>query len=146
MSLTPALSQAERGTAVPADSATPPPTAATAATAALVAGQGIDWEMVARIREEGLQRSKVMDTASYISDVLGARLTLSEHMKRAQAWATAEMERIGERLGSRRPFNSATISATIHPDNDEKWAGHSPFFFGRSGSAAQEAADAIGFE
>jgi hypothetical protein len=68
---------------------------ATAATAARVAGPGIDWEMVARIREEGLQRSKVMDTASYISDVLGARLTLSEHMKRAQAWAKAEMERIG---------------------------------------------------
>jgi carboxypeptidase Q len=66
-----------------------------AAGAALVAGSGIDWPMVAKIREEGLQRSKVMDTASYMTDVLGARLTLSEHMKRAQVWAKAEMERIG---------------------------------------------------
>jgi carboxypeptidase Q len=56
---------------------------------------GIDWPMVARIREEGFQRSRVMDLAAYMSDVLGARLTLSEHMKRAQAWAKAEMERLG---------------------------------------------------
>jgi hypothetical protein len=51
--------------------------------------------MVARIREEGLQRSRVMDTLSYMTDVLGARLTLSEDMKRAQAWLKTEMERIG---------------------------------------------------
>jgi hypothetical protein len=56
---------------------------------------GVDPAMVAKIREEGLQRSRVMDLASYISDVLGARLTLSEAMKRAQVWAKAEMERIG---------------------------------------------------
>jgi carboxypeptidase Q len=54
-----------------------------------------DLDMVAKIREEGFQRSRVMDLAAYMSDVLGARLTLSEHMKRAQAWAKAEMERIG---------------------------------------------------
>ena len=55
----------------------------------------VDTTMVAKIRDEGLQRAKVMETASYIADVLGARLTLSEDMKRAQAWAKAEMERIG---------------------------------------------------
>lgn len=65
------------------------------AAATLFAASGVDWVIVAKIREEGLQRSKVMDTASYMTDVLGARLTLSEHMKRAQAWAKAEMERIG---------------------------------------------------
>jgi carboxypeptidase Q len=59
------------------------------------AQSSVDWDMVASIREEGLQRSHVMDTAEYIIDVLGARLTLSEHMKRAQAWAKGEMERIG---------------------------------------------------
>ena len=56
---------------------------------------GVDWPMVATIREEGLQRSRVMDLESYMTDVLGARLTLSEDMKRAQAWALAEMGRIG---------------------------------------------------
>ncbi len=62
---------------------------------AVLAAQGVDAPMVAKMREEGLQRSHVMDTASYMTDVLGARLTLSEHMKRAQAWARAEMARIG---------------------------------------------------
>jgi hypothetical protein len=55
----------------------------------------VDWPMVAKIREEGFQRSHVMDLAAYMSDVLGARLTLSEHMKKAQAWAKGEMERMG---------------------------------------------------
>ena len=55
----------------------------------------VDHAMVAKIREEGLQRSRVMDLESYLTDVLGARLTLSDAMKRAQAWARGEMERIG---------------------------------------------------
>ncbi|MGE5198829.1 MAG: hypothetical protein ACM3H9_04255, partial [Rhodospirillaceae bacterium] len=68
----------------------------TALVAGLSAQQaGVDWPMVAKIREEGLQRSRVMDLESYMTDVLGARLTLSEDMKRAQAWALAEMGRIG---------------------------------------------------
>jgi len=55
----------------------------------------VDWVMVAKIREEGLQRSQVMDIESYMTDVLGARLTLSEDMQRAQVWAKAELTRIG---------------------------------------------------
>ena len=55
----------------------------------------VDLVAVARIREEGLQRSRVMDTVSYMADVLGARLTLSEDMKRAQVWLKAEMDRVG---------------------------------------------------
>ena len=55
----------------------------------------VDWEMVAKIREEGLQRSQVMDTAAYIADVLGARLTLSNDMSRAQAWAESHMKKLG---------------------------------------------------
>lgn len=55
----------------------------------------VDWPMVARIREEGLQRSRVMDFESYIADVLGARLTNSRDMQRAQRWVMGEMTRIG---------------------------------------------------
>jgi carboxypeptidase Q len=55
----------------------------------------VDYAMVAKIREEGLQRSRVMELESYMTDVLGARLTLSEAMKRAQTWVKGEMERIG---------------------------------------------------
>jgi hypothetical protein len=55
----------------------------------------VDWDMVAKIREEGFQRSQVMDIVGYMTDVLGARLTLSEHMKRAQVWARDKMEKVG---------------------------------------------------
>jgi hypothetical protein len=47
--------------------------------------------MVAKIREEGLQHSRVMDFESYMTDVLGARLTLSRDMQRAQSWLMDEM-------------------------------------------------------
>ncbi len=55
----------------------------------------VDWDMVAKIREEGFHRSQVVDMASYMCDVLGARLTLSEDMKRAQIWVKDKMEKIG---------------------------------------------------
>ncbi|HEX5004574.1 MAG TPA: M20/M25/M40 family metallo-hydrolase [Gemmatimonadales bacterium] len=55
----------------------------------------VDWAMVARIRAEGLQRSQVMNYESYMTDVLGARLTLSSDMQRAQQWAQAELKSIG---------------------------------------------------
>jgi hypothetical protein len=55
----------------------------------------VDHDMIAKIREEGFQRSRVMDTVGYMSDVLGARLTLSEDMKSAQTWAKDKMEEIG---------------------------------------------------
>ena len=55
----------------------------------------VDWPMVAKIREEGLQHSKVMDYEGYMTDVLGARLTLSEDMKRGQKWLQGELTRIG---------------------------------------------------
>jgi hypothetical protein len=55
----------------------------------------VDWQTVARIREEGLQRSQLAATLSYMTDVLGARLTNSRDMKRAQTWVVEEMERIG---------------------------------------------------
>ncbi|MEN6312495.1 MAG: M20/M25/M40 family metallo-hydrolase, partial [Acidobacteriota bacterium] len=56
---------------------------------------GVDWDAAARIREEGLQHSQVMDTVGYMTDVLGGRLTLSEGMKRAQLWAKDKMEKMG---------------------------------------------------
>src|SRR5437899_1648384 len=41
---------------------------------------------VAKIRDEGLNRSQVMQTLSYLSDVIGPRLTASPNMKRANEW------------------------------------------------------------
>jgi hypothetical protein len=74
-------------------------------TAAFVADPvPIDWAMVAKIREEGLQHSRVMEFESYMTDVLGARLTASQDMRRAQSWATAEMGRIGLVNVASEPF------------------------------------------
>jgi len=69
-----------------------------------------DWEMVARIREEGFQRSQLADTLSYMTDVLGARLTVSPGMRRAQRWAIGEMERIGLTNIEIEPFMDYGIS------------------------------------
>lgn len=64
----------------------------------------VDTTMVARIRDEGLQRSRVMDIASYITDVLGARLTLSDDMQRAQTWVAGHMREIGLENVAIEPF------------------------------------------
>ncbi len=55
----------------------------------------VQCDAIARMREEGLQRSQVMDIAGYIVDVLGSRLTNSEAMKRGQAWAAEKMRSLG---------------------------------------------------
>lgn len=41
---------------------------------------------VMRIKDEGLNRSQVMQTLSYLTDVIGPRLTASPNMKRANEW------------------------------------------------------------
>lgn len=50
---------------------------------------------IARIREEGLKRSKVMETLSYLSDVIGPRLTGSPNMKRANDWTRDQLTKWG---------------------------------------------------
>ncbi|HXI01026.1 MAG TPA: M20/M25/M40 family metallo-hydrolase [Sphingobacteriaceae bacterium] len=46
-----------------------------------------DATTIQRIRNEGLNNSKVMENAFYITDVAGPRLTNSPGLKRAQEWA-----------------------------------------------------------
>lgn len=64
----------------------------------------VDWATVARIREEGLQRSNLPDRLSYMTDVLGARLTNSVGMQRAKDWALAEMRTLGLANVAAEPF------------------------------------------
>src|SRR4051812_24276195 len=45
-----------------------------------------DADAIARIREEGMSRSQVMKTLSYLSDVIGPRLTGSPNLRHANAW------------------------------------------------------------
>src|SRR5256714_2473104 len=50
---------------------------------------------IARIRDEGLNRSQVMKTLSYLSDVIGPRLTASPNMKRANEWTRDTLTKWG---------------------------------------------------
>ena len=43
----------------------------------------VDLDAVYAIKEEGLQRSRVMEIASYLTDVYGPRLTGSPNIRRA---------------------------------------------------------------
>jgi hypothetical protein len=58
-------------------------------------GEKIDLDAVYRIKEEGLQRSKVMETESYLTDVYGPRLTGSPNIKEAADWAQKSMKEWG---------------------------------------------------
>jgi carboxypeptidase Q len=48
-----------------------------------------------RIKDEGMNRSQVMQTLSYLSDVIGPRLTASPGMKRANNWTRETLEKWG---------------------------------------------------
>ncbi|MDZ4674375.1 MAG: M20/M25/M40 family metallo-hydrolase [Gemmatimonadota bacterium] len=74
------------------------------------AAPAVDPVMVARIREEGLQRSQVMEFAGYLADVLGARLTNSSDMLRAQAWVLGRMKALGLANVAAEPFMDYGVS------------------------------------
>ncbi|GAB2958656.1 hypothetical protein GCM10027048_27160 [Hymenobacter coalescens] len=51
----------------------------------------VDQAVVAKIRDEGLNRSQVMQTAFYLTDVCGPRLAGSDGLKRANEWTQKQM-------------------------------------------------------
>jgi carboxypeptidase Q len=72
------------------------PTAAfsqTAAPAKLV--YSAPKEVIDKIKDEGMNRSQVMQTLSYMSDVIGPRLTASPGMKRGNEWTRDTLEKWG---------------------------------------------------
>ena len=65
-------------------------------TGASVISQGDGyWQAVERIRNEGFNRSRVMDFAWYLADVIGPRISGSTNMRESQEWARDTMEQIG---------------------------------------------------
>ena len=50
-----------------------------------------DMDMIARIKKEGTDSSKVMDIAHHLTDVSGPRLTNSPGFVRAANWAKDEL-------------------------------------------------------
>ena len=54
-----------------------------------------DMDAVKKIRDEGLNKSRVMDFAHHLTDVSGPRLTASPGFMRAANWAKDELTRMG---------------------------------------------------
>lgn len=50
---------------------------------------------IEKIKEEGMKRSQVMQTLSYLTDVIGPRLTASPNMKRANEWTRDQLTKWG---------------------------------------------------
>lgn len=50
---------------------------------------------ITRIKDEGMNRSQLMNTLSYLSDVIGPRLTDSPNMKRANEWTRDQLTKWG---------------------------------------------------
>ena len=50
-------------------------------------------EIIDKIKDEGINRSQVMQTLMYLSDVIGPRLTASPGMKRGNEWTRDKIGR-----------------------------------------------------
>jgi hypothetical protein len=77
-----------------------------AGVAALTAqtNEPVDAAMIAKIRDEGLNRSRVQATFNQFVDVIGARLTGSPEHKRAAEYARGELEKWGLSKPRLEPF------------------------------------------
>ena len=69
------------------------------ASSCTVLAQTPDASVMDRIREEGLNHSQVMQTLSYLADVIGPRLTGSPSLKRANEWTRDKLTSWGLKNG-----------------------------------------------
>src|SRR3954463_15677039 len=65
------------------------------AASSVLAQERIDTDALNKIRDEGFNRSQVMETASWLTDVYGPRLTGSPTTKQAANWAINRMKSWG---------------------------------------------------
>ena len=61
-------------------------------------------DVIAKIRDEGMNKSKIMETLSYLTDVIGPRLTNSPGMKRANEWTRDTMAKWGMQIAKLEPW------------------------------------------
>jgi hypothetical protein len=82
----------------------------------------VDHDAVYRIKEEGMQRSQVMEIASYLTDVHGPRLTGSPTYKAGAEWAIQKFNEWGLANAKQEPFefgrgwtNERTVAHVVEP-------------------------------
>ena len=90
----------------------------------------VDFSVIEKIRAEGMERSKILETFDYLVTAIGPRLTNSPAHKRAIAWTQEQMKAIRPERGPRR-------AVAVRPRLDAQ-QGHD-----RDGRAALHAADRI---
>lgn len=61
----------------------------------LWADEPVHWEMVNRIRDEGIHHSQVMDTLQHLTDRIGPRLTGSPALVEANEWTLEKLQEWG---------------------------------------------------
>ncbi|MGN6637508.1 MAG: M28 family metallopeptidase [Mucilaginibacter sp.] len=69
-----------------------------------MAQDAADQAMLQKIRDEGMNHSKVMETAFYLTDVSGPRLAGSPELKHAQDWAVNQLKSWGLQNAKREPW------------------------------------------
>ena len=80
-------------------------------------GEKLDFDAIYKIKDEGLNRSQVMETLSYLTDVHGPRLTNSPGMRSAAAWTKERLTKYGlehvafEAWG---PFGRGWVNERLH--------------------------------
>ena len=80
----------------------------------LRAQEPVDTLAVRLIREEGLERSQVMETMFWLTDVYGPRLTGSPLLDSAMAWAVRRLESWGLANVHREPWGPFGRGWTLH--------------------------------
>jgi carboxypeptidase Q len=78
-----------------------------APAAAQVISETIDPAVVQKIKDEGMTRSRLDDLASYLTDVIGARLTNSPASRKANEWAAETFRSWGLANVKVEPWDSA---------------------------------------
>ena len=99
-------------------------------TATAFAAETPDLQMQTRIRQEEFRNSKVMEIASGLVDFIGARLTGSPNMKRANEWTRDKLTEFGlanAHLESWGPFGhgwsyDSCSLRLVSPDVAQLWA------------------------
>jgi carboxypeptidase Q len=110
------------------------------------ATENIDLTMYARIREEGLKHSHVMEFAGALNDGIGPRLTGSPNMAKANAWTRDTLTKIGlenAHLEDWGEFGMGwqqinTWVRLVSPDPEPLWAQATPWSPATNGAVTGE--------
>jgi hypothetical protein len=111
------------------------------------ATESIDLNMYARIREEGLEHSHVMQFGEALNDGIGPRLTGSPNMAKANAWTRDTLTKIGlenAHLEDWGEFGMGwqqvnTWVRMVSPDTEPLWAQAAPWSPPTNGPVSGEA-------